>query len=178
MIIIAFSGPSGVGKSTAAQITQRLISQLINPQCLRKISFADPIREMLATLGLTLNDLTQPHLKNTPHDSLSGRTPKYALESLGLWCRSLNQSFLVDRWCDRVTRSEDDIILCDDVRRPLEAAAVKDLGGTLIEIRRPEITPLTLPSEDFSFSVDNVIINDTLENLARDLEHILKGILK
>lgn len=71
--IIAFAGPATVGKSTAAKV-------LLN-RGFKRLSFADPIRDMLRAIGVPEDKLTVD--KETPVDLLCGKTCRHAMQKLG-----------------------------------------------------------------------------------------------
>ena len=162
--IIAFKGRGGSGKSTAAKY--------VVSKGYVKTSFATPIRAMMAAIGCTEAELVGA-LKEKPSATLSGRSPREAMQLLGTeWGRHLSESFWTNLW-----RSHAEMILdqgghgvvVDDCRFPNEADVVRAMGGYVIEIIGPEsVTDVGIPghaSELQDFDPDITIIND-LHDLA------------
>lgn len=139
--IIGFSGRAGAGKSTAANIVVSTYEQ-----CYR-LSFADPIRRMLHCIGLTATDLQRD--KEIPHLLIGGKTPRYAMQTLGTdWARQMIDPEL---WL-RVARHHalkimdgGGIPVFDDVRFDNEAEMIRHLGGEVIQITRRTSTPNPRP---------------------------------
>lgn len=131
--IIAFSGKAGAGKTTAAMM---LVATGAG-YC--RLSFADPLRDMLRALGLTTDDLSER--KEVPHLLLGGKTPRQALQTLGTeWGRKMITD---DLWLGiarhRLNRALDagERVCFDDCRFANEAALVRALGGIVINVTRP-----------------------------------------
>ncbi len=130
--IVAFGGPKFAGKSTAAK--------LLLTSGYHLISFAAPLKDMLLTFGLTKADLVDPVLKETPHPLLGGKTPRWAMQSLGTdWGR---QMIWDDIWVNltrvRVQKLVADGIgvVFDDCRFDNEAIPLLGLGGVIVEVTR------------------------------------------
>ncbi|MDX2187788.1 MAG: hypothetical protein SFV32_12705 [Opitutaceae bacterium] len=153
--LIAFSGPMGVGKTTAAQY-------LVDNYGYTRMSFADPLREMLRVLGLTDEDFSQEG-KRRPHPALSGKTPREALQTLGTeWGRN---HIGPDIWCEAAIRRAyhavqlGQCVVFDDCRFDNEAQAVLRMCGVVIELERPGVaragvqhaSEVGLPPESVSF---------------------------
>jgi len=168
---IAFTGLATSGKSTAAQ-------HLALKHGHARLSFAFPIRKMLMELGLTMDDLTLH--KEEPHPILGGKTPRWAMQSLGTqWGRDLlTPELWVNAARHRVKMFQDigATPVFDDCRFDNEARMIRELGGLVIEITRPGLIRGTHESER-GVSCDLVnftISNDgSAERLATDLDYIL-----
>lgn len=129
MKIIAFCGPAGVGKSTAAQyyLTRGYT----------KISFADPLRRMLAALTDVENGYNER--KNEPRWELCGKTIRQALQTLGTeWGRGLIGE---DLWLRQFQQTVEDHPhkhwVVDDCRFDNEASLIRKLGGVVVRVERP-----------------------------------------
>ena len=129
-MIIGLSGLKGSGKSTAADFL--VVDGFI------KMSFADPIKRMLADIGLAWKDLYGEG-KEEPNDMLNGKTPRYAMQTLGTeWGRDLISP---DLWVnvvkyDILQRPTRDNIVIDDCRFHNEVGMILSLGGIVIYIDR------------------------------------------
>lgn len=152
--IIGFSGLIGSGKTWAADV-------LIQRHGFKKVRFAGPLKAMCAALGMTYEEI-DGHDRNKPSDLLCGRTPRYALQTLGTeWGRQIiGENLWVNAWL----RAVEAIIpahlpvVVDDVRFENEAAAVRSLGGKVIRIHRPGLAVGDHASEQgcsFDYCIDN-----------------------
>lgn len=129
MKLIAFCGPAGSGKSTAAQCLIAL--------GYAKVSFADPLRRMLAVL--TDIDRDYNERKNEPRWELGGKTVRQAMQTLGTeWGRgTLSDDIWIRQFERRVTQNPTANWVVDDCRFDNEAKVVRELGGVVVEVRRP-----------------------------------------
>ena len=129
-MIIGLSGLKGSGKSTAANF-------LVEAGFM-KMSFAEPIKRMLACVGLSYEDLFGSR-KEEPNSMLDGKTPRYAMQTLGTeWGRDLISP---DLWVnvvkhDILYRHAGDNIVIDDCRFPNEIAMILDMKGIIVYIER------------------------------------------
>lgn len=126
--IIAFTGSAGAGKTTAAQ-------HLVAAHGFTRVRFAGPLKAMLAALGLTAAEIDGDR-KEIPCDLLCGRTPRWAMQSLGTeWGRELIGSDLWTRaW--RAALPPGDVVV-DDCRFPNEVDAIWAEDGTIVRVERP-----------------------------------------
>jgi len=122
--VIAFIGKIGVGKTTVAEY-------LVNTQQYVRLRFADKLKSMLRTLGLTAREV-EGDLKECACDVLCGQTPRHAMITLGtewgrdmigkdIWVNALNREMLY-KIDSGVTK-----FVIDDVRFLSEAKWVQDL---------------------------------------------------
>lgn len=132
------------GKSTAAFITQDILAaRHIKSQI---VTFAAPLKHataaFLEALGLSDAEATRYLFeeKDTVIPQL-GRTGRDFLIKLGT---DLGRNFVhplcwVNSWEERAKNALKSrwAVVCDDVRTPDEATAIKALGGVIIEVRRP-----------------------------------------
>lgn len=140
--IIGLHGPAGCGKNTIAEF-------LCDTQRFRQISLAQPIRNGISTMfGLPMEYLTDRALKEQPLDLLCGHTPRHAMQTLGTeWGRN---HICLDVWLKIAQREIDyqaslaaannlflNGIVISDIRFEGEAKWLRDQGGTIWHILRP-----------------------------------------
>lgn len=142
--LTAFTGLATCGKSTAA----RSLVAARGSTAVR-LSFADPLRDMLRALGLTAEQLTVH--KNEPIAWCGGKTARALLQSLGTeWGRELVSP---DLWAGAMERrileawDVGHAVVIDDCRFDNEARMVRRLGGRVVEIERPGLVRLAHASE-------------------------------
>lgn len=84
MLILGLVGATGAGKSA-------LSNRLVERDGYRHVHMGQPIKEMLASLGLSQDELYgPPATRNAPSAQLSGRSPRYAMQTLGTdWGRRM-----------------------------------------------------------------------------------------
>lgn len=155
-LLIAFTGRAGAGKSTAAQY-------LIEHKNFVRLRFAGPLKAMLRALGLTDREI-DGDLKEQPCDTLCGRTPRRAMQTLGTeWGREL---IAPDLWVSLFARDAElhrlagVSVVCDDLRFPNEAATIRKLGGKIIGVASndaPEVQAHV--SEQHAITADRWVYN-------------------
>jgi hypothetical protein len=136
--IVGLMGAEQAGKSTAAQF--------LRERGFVTVSFASPLKRMLAELGLDYEQL-HGNQKEVPCAALCGQTPRFAMQTLGTeWGRVLIGG---DIWVEALRR---DILareqeqpggryLVEDVRFGNEVRIIRELGGEIWLVRRPEVEP-------------------------------------
>lgn len=147
-LVVGLAGPAGVGKSTlAARLTAT-----VAPVAVRRMSFADPLRDMLRALGVPetaiVGDL---RAKERPCDELLGQTGRHAMRTLGTeWGRkTIHPDLWVAAWERRLAETLESVVVIDDVRFDNEAAAIRRAGGVVIRLRRAlTTTPLAAAIPD------------------------------
>jgi hypothetical protein len=111
------------------------------------VKFATPLKQALRAIlhsaGLdeaTIERMIEGDLKEVPSPVLGGRTPRYAMITLGTeWGRDMMAS---DLWTGIANHKIIDLLLqgkrvvIDDVRYPNELAVIKSLGGSIIRVHR------------------------------------------
>lgn len=156
--IVAFYGYKGCGKSKAAK-------QFIDSFGFIRYSFAAPLKQMLLTLGLNTEQLWGDE-KETPSDLLGGKTPRWAMQSLGSeWGRHcIDGNIWVRVWQKSLPLTK--AVVVDDLRFPNEAVAIKLAGGYIVKIERPGLAFDTshesekyVDDED-AIPLDEIIVND------------------
>lgn len=173
--LIGFCGKPDSGKSTAARY-------LHEAHGFDWINISAPIKAMLEGFyrwcGLDDGEIERRlvgDLKETPDPLLNGKTPRYALQTLGYEWRDLISSELFsDRWCDRVIACGQ-YTTSDSMRYPNEMPALYRADGILVRIDRPGATDTTgHPAENQTLDPDRVIVNDgTIEDLFQKLDDLV-----
>jgi hypothetical protein len=140
--LIGLIGCAGAGKSTVANIMETNYK-------FSKIRFANAIKSMLRALlfeaGIDhgrIHEMLDGSLKESGCDELSGKSPRYCMQTLGTeWGREfISQNF----WVDLTMHSVDGLlavsesVVIDDVRFPNEVKAVKDSGGKIFRVMRDQ----------------------------------------
>lgn len=150
--IIAFCGPAGAGKSAAAD-------RLMHRHGFARVRFAGALKRMMWALGLDEHH-TDGDLKEMPCDLLAGRTPRFAMQTLGTeWGRDIIAPDLWLRaWRDELDRTAGPVVV-DDVRYLNEAEAVRQAGGRLIRIVGRGGIAGAHASERLEFAADGEIDN-------------------
>lgn len=125
-LIIGFTGLAGSGKSTAALHTGYT-----------RVRFAGPLKDMMRALGLTEQEI-EGDRKEKPCNLLGGKTPRYAMQTIGTeWGRdTIAPDLWIRAWQAAVARTAGPVV-CDDVRFPNEADAIRTAGGFLVRVIRP-----------------------------------------
>lgn len=152
MRLIGFCGPAGAGKSAAA-------GRLVRHHGFTRVRFAGPLKRMMWALGLDGRH-TDGALKEIPCDLLGGRTPRFAMQTLGTeWGRDIiAQDVWLRAWASAVRVAGEPVVV-DDVRFANEAAAVRQAGGRLIRITGRGGISGGHVSELQDFEVDHTIEN-------------------
>ena len=144
------------------------------------LKFAGTLKAMLYAMGLT-HDMIEGHLKEEPLDMLCGRTPRWAMQSLGTdWGRKLmGEDLWVRLWQFKAQGLLDagSKIVVDDVRFQNEARAIKEMGGVLVRVTRPGYGGGTHASETelAGISTDLQIDNDgTIDQLEQTVDGLIE----
>jgi hypothetical protein len=156
-MIIGLCGLIGSGKSEVAKI-------LLQEFDMTYVPFAKPLKDMLAYgLGLS-DDQLYGTSKEVPSELLCGKTPRWAMQSLGTeWGRGLiHPDLWVRAWARRASQSPN--VVSDDLRFANEAKTVKACGGLVVKVSRPGQPQGSHPSESLDFPYDYELLNSgTLE---------------
>lgn len=146
-MIIGFAGAQRSGKSTISD-------WLVKHHKYKRLPLAGPLKSMLMDMGLEY-DHVYGDKKEEPLDLLCGKTPRWAMQSLGTeWGRNcIGEDIWINAWANSAAKHK--LVVCDDVRFPNEVARIKELGGVVIRIRRPSVeVTCTHPSELHYQSID------------------------
>lgn len=170
--VIGLAGKARVGKDTAA-------SFLLAASGGYQYSFAEPMRAMLAQLGVDLNDPYWAARKEEVIPAL-GVSPRHMMQTLGTdWGRMLicNEIWLIMAY-QRLLRNGPGMII-SDVRFENEADWVRANGGRVVHIVRDDTAPVKDHISEAGVQVrdaDLVIHNNgTLEEFQAHLREIFGG---
>jgi len=166
---LCLCGVAGSGKSSVARVLERDYGYKV-------LKFADPMKDMLRALGLGNREL-EGDRKESPCALLGGRTPRWAMQSLGTeWGRNLmGESFWVDVWRRRVealvAEWPEAKLVVDDCRFPNELEAARGLKFSAVRVRRESHSVSAHVSES---ALDGVwmpdVVNDgTVESLVEKI---------
>ena len=171
--LIGLCGFKQCGKSTASKA---LVSDGFH-----KLSFAGPLKGMLAALGLTEAQLNGDQ-KEVPCDLLGGKTPRWAMQSLGTeWGRECIDEHIWTRAFISQARRHllaGTSVVCDDVRFPNEVHAIQQAGGKVIRILRDGCETSNHESEFHipSLKVDAYFLNNgSVQVMHQKLFNVIDG---
>lgn len=174
-MIVGICGKKFSGKSMCAK-------HLVRTQGFECVGFAKPIKDAMYALGLTWAQV-QGDEKELPCALLGGKTPRYAMQTLGTeWGRdTIHADLWIRSWMARAASFAN--VVVDDVRFTNEVEAIRSAGGILIEIvtpvnRRAEFGAVTAnddhPSERVPDGIEYTIYNDsTLPDMYGSLADII-----
>jgi hypothetical protein len=132
--VIGITGLAGSGKSSAASL-------LSIHHGFKLVKFADPLKDMLRAIGLGPAEI-EGHKKGLPSRLLGGKSPRYAMQTLGTdWGRAMiSDDLWTYIWKSRAKQFllDGTPVVCDDCRFENEATVIRDLGGELWNIKRPQ----------------------------------------
>lgn len=181
-LVIGFAGRKRAGKSTAAE-------HLANLGFL-KLSFADPIREMVAFLLRSLNyEFSLDWLFNAGKETAVhpvGRSTRYLMQTLGTeWGRELINPRLwvmvAQSRIDALSQSDPCLSLVfDDVRFEDEAAMIRDMGGVIVHVDRGggevdyHASEVGIDQRDSDYFIDN---DKDVADFLLELDALMAGLM-
>lgn len=163
--IVGLCGRKGSGKDTAAKI-------LIDEYGYKLVKFAGPLKSMINALleaqGVSLQlreRMVEGDLKEVPTGYLGGRTPRYAMQTLGTeWGRDLvDTNFWTQTFVNQINMDDNSRYVCTDMRFSNEANLVYSLGGIRIRIKR-ETTQNEFSSHPSELEIDNLVVDKEIVN--------------
>lgn len=167
--IVGLCGYAGSGKSTVAK-------HLVGNHCWEHRPFAGPLKKMLMALGLT-DEHIHGKLKEVPCDMLGGKTPRWAMQSLGTeWGRNLiHPDLWTMAWQAALPNGACPGVVVDDVRFANERLLILRLGGMLIEVCRPGVEQASSHVSEVGIAGDHVLLNNgSIADLQRRVDWLLK----
>jgi hypothetical protein len=183
--IVGLTGLAGSGKDTAAQyLTEALRARA---HTVDTIAFADPIRQMLAALGVSHADMADRDRKERPIEGFNGASYRHMAQTLGTeWGRQcMGQSFWLARAQARLDRASEvgkapDFLIITDLRFLNEVNWVLAKGGVVVRVQRAN-TQATRPHESevqlANYAAQHTLANDAdlinLRSRCAHLSHIL-----
>lgn len=171
-MVIGLTGLMNSGKTTIADY-------LIVQHGFTRLKFAAGLKDMMRALGLLESEI-EGALKEVPSAQLNGRTPRYAMQTLGTeWGRvHMGQDFWVNLLVQKVHSfyGGKDVVI-DDCRFPNEAAAIqRDLMGEVWRVVRGNGAVGTHASEAEQRAINadlTVMNNGTLDELLVKVDEVL-----
>jgi len=169
--VIGLTGRAGCGKSTVA-------SYLVDQYQFRRQRMSGPLKDMLRAIGLTDRHI-EGDLKEVSCDLLCGKTPRYAMQTLGTeWRNLIGVKLWSNIWLDRArNRPAHVCLVTEDVRFPHEVEAIRDVGGVIFKIVRPgnALNVGQHPSESYDLPFDLLISNDgNLNRLFSQVDRVMR----
>lgn len=160
--LVAFAGPAGSGKSTAAAFLEEA--------GYHRTRFAAPLKSMLRSFlthcALDTEEVerrVEGGLKEAPDRLLGGKTPREAMQLLGTeWGRDrISPDLWVGVWREQTERllGMGISVVVEDCRFPNEAEAIRALGGAIVEVVGRGGIGMDHASERFEFEADYRIDN-------------------
>lgn len=163
--VYAFAGKRSTGKSTA--------SGTLMEMGFVDVKFADPLKNMLrafyTTCGVDANTAERKlegDLKEVPCEWLQGKTPRYAMQTLGTEWRDLISTNLWSAiFVKRIqSGSLGDKIVCSDFRFPHEARVLDSLGAFTYRIERPDLVDDEVSIHVSESGIADVPVNGVIYN--------------
>jgi hypothetical protein len=166
-LFIGLCGKKGSGKSYVAENMRDLRGAKIT-------RFADTLKDMMRVMGFNEGQING-NLKEVACDMLNGKTPRYAMQTLGTeWGRNLlHENIWVDMLVAKANK-ETGIVVVDDVRFPNEIKAIRENGGVVAWVERVSVyegddehaSETSVSAADCDVWIDNTLpISEVLTNV-------------
>lgn len=159
MRLIGFSGGMGVGKSTAIATLTEILGEA-------------PTLVKFAGVLYAIQEFSYEQISPVLKRASDFKKDRKLLQWLGTeWGRGLDQDLWIKLWKAKVLQADswNQVIVCDDVRFDNEAALIRDLGGTVIKLVRPDNVAhaeggVGIANHSSEAGVDPQLIDLVLEN--------------
>ena len=159
-LVVGIAGLKYHGKDTAASV-------LIEKYGFERVSFADGVKEVVATiLHVPVEDLHNPDKKETLHVP-SGKTYRQWMQLIGTEVgRAIWEPVWINWWRDEIKAKNIKRVVATDLRFPNELKAIREMHGSAFRIVRPSLLNANVDvheSERYAMSmeVDEELINDS-----------------
>ena len=137
--LVALTGAAGSGKSTVAKyLSEGRHSHYGSNVPFVRTKFSGTLKKMLMQIPNVTVDMIEGELKEEPQELFGGKTPREVMQTLGTeWGRDSVYSKI---WLDSWERSVCDLtyVVVEDLRYLNEAELVKNRGGEIWRIKRPD----------------------------------------
>lgn len=169
--LIGIAGRARSGKDTVANFIVAAIGGY-------RYSFADPIRAMLAPLGVDMSDPYWQARKEEPIPAL-GVSPRRMMQTLGTeWGRQLiNPDLWLIMAHQRLLQSGPGMVI-SDVRFDNEAAWIRKHGGRIIHVIRPDTKTVEAHASEDGIEMQDtdarLFNSGTLEELQLSVRELLR----
>lgn len=169
--LIGIAGRARSGKDTVANFIVAAIGGY-------RYSFADPIRAMLAPLGVDMSDPYWQARKEEPIPAL-GVSPRRMMQTLGTeWGRQLiNPDLWLIMAHQRLLQNGPGMVI-SDVRFDNEAAWIRKHGGRIIHVIRPETKAVEAHASEDGIEMQDtdarLFNSGTLEELQLSVRELLR----
>lgn len=169
--LIGIAGRARSGKDTVANFIVAAIGGY-------RYSFADPIRAMLAPLGVNMSDPYWQARKEEPIPAL-GVSPRRMMQTLGTeWGRQLiNPDLWLIMAHQRLLQNGPGMVI-SDVRFDNEAAWIRKHGGRIIHVIRPETKAVEAHASEDGIEMQDtdarLFNSGTLEELQLSVRELLR----
>lgn len=166
--IIALIGVTHSGKS--------IVSRRLRAGGFQRVRFADPIKAMLVSMGISLESMDGPE-RSTPLESFGGRTPQYLVKALSRWGRvNVDKDIWASRCAAQLATMTGNVVI-DDLLDPEEADVVRLFGGAIVRVTRPGVLPPPHQARTLAIHADVELLNDsTPALLERKVDAILEAL--
>ena len=137
--LIALTGAAKSGKSTIAKyLSKGTASRYGTHVPFVRARFSGTLKKMLMQIPDVTEDMIEGSLKEEPQEIFGGRTPREVMQTLGTeWGRDSVYSKI---WLDAWERSVSNLtyVVVEDLRYLNEAELIKNRGGKIWRIKRPD----------------------------------------
>ena len=137
--LIALTGAAKSGKSTIAKyLSKGTDSRYGTHVPFDRARFSGTLKKMLMQIPDVTEDMIEGSLKEEPQEIFGGRTPREVMQTLGTeWGRDSVYSKI---WLDAWERSVSNLtyVVVEDLRYLNEAELIKNRGGKIWRIKRPD----------------------------------------